>query len=50
MKKAEQQIFLVKIMHTMIEKLRSFKFEINDQKYLFVSSKILEKVYEMHEK
>jgi len=34
----------------MIEKLREFNFDINDHKYLFVSSKILEKVYEMHEK
>ena len=50
MKKTEQQIFLVKIMHAMIEKLREFNFDINDHKYLFVSSKILEKVYEMHEK
>jgi signal transduction histidine kinase len=33
----------------LLEKLRKYSFEINDQKYLFLNSKLLEQVYNMHE-
>lgn len=49
MKRTEQQVFLTKILHGILEKVRSFGLEINDKKYLFLSSKVMEKVYSLHE-
>ena len=48
MKPLEQQVFLVKILANLLEKLRSYHFDITDQKYLFLASKMIEKVYELH--
>lgn len=41
-------MFLTKIMNTLLMKLRELEFEVNDQKFLFLNQKVIEKVYEMH--
>ena len=50
MGKEEQPVFLVKIMMNLLEKFEELNFDVGQQKYLFLHSQIIQKVFEMHQK
>ena len=47
MKSKEQQVFMSKILFSLLETLRNLNFEINDQKFMIISEKMIEKVYNL---
>lgn len=48
MRPADQPAFLTKILNDLMVKLRSYSFEIDDKKILFLNNKIIEKVIQIN--